>query len=452
MPQALPLMPQLASLDGRSVDSRPRPTESNGRAEHRQAFHRMLDRISRPDAAPDAPRDDVKEAVKDPLTDPAGDEPQERAADIDGGSARNERDPEATSAAADADPVAPDAVAALEVSVVVSAQSSPASPDAKPLAQPLIPADMAPLAATIVVEAALSGLPQAAADPARAAIAAAAAMAEQDAATVLPATAEDGKVDGSAAVPLPSPSAAMVQPNSRDAAAKATAAVAQDSFAAAAFQLDQQAEQAASESAVSTVQLRQDAKTKGGSAAGLADLAAPAAARDERAGDPLAVAFSPDSPKSAVALYNRVAEASRPAVETAAPADQVSMRLLHAVAEGKRAIQVHLHPAELGAIDVKMQWQDNKLTAQFVVDRPETLQLLQRDLPALERSLGQAGVNVDSGSLQFSLRQQQGQNQGQSGGQGFAPARSAGVGRAFPEAIQDQLGQVLREGILSIRV
>jgi len=111
-----------------------------------------------------------------------------------------------------------------------------------------------------------------------------------------------------------------------------------------------------------------------------------------------------------------------------------------------------VHPAELGSIDVKQQWQGDKLTAQFTVDRPETLQILQREVPALERSLGQAGVNVDSGSLSFSLRQQQGNGKGN--GEGFnQAAANAGLGDdGEPGAGDAPLGQVIRDGILSIRV
>jgi flagellar hook-length control protein FliK len=179
-------------------------------------------------------------------------------------------------------------------------------------------------------------------------------------------------------------------------------------------------------------------------------------AREERgparAGDAPVVAFAGiDTPRSAAALYHQAAEAAaRPGAETPTPVEQVSVRLLHAAAEGKRAIQVHLHPSELGAVDVKLQWQGDRLTAQFLVDRPETLQLLQREVPALERSLGQAGVNVDSGSLQFSLRQHQ--EQGRDGAAAFATAR-AGIADAADTATSDEpLGQVVREGLLSIRV
>jgi flagellar hook-length control protein FliK len=194
----------------------------------------------------------------------------------------------------------------------------------------------------------------------------------------------------------------------------------------------------------------------------LADPLTAAAARDDKAAktaeQPFGALLAVDTPRSAAAQYHKVAETARTAAaaaDTPSPADQVSIRLLHAVAEGKRTIQMHLHPAELGTIDVKMQWQGDRLTAQFQVDRPETLVLLQRDVPALERTLNQAGVNVDSGSLSFSLRQQAGN--GQNNGNNGQPFDTSAAGNAFGDSVDlplgdEPLGQVIRDGILSIRV
>lgn len=52
------------------------------------------------------------------------------------------------------------------------------------------------------------------------------------------------------------------------------------------------------------------------------------------------------------------------------------------------------------------------------VERPETLELLQRDARGLERALQDAGLRTDSGSLNFNLR---GDGQ-QSANNEFAPA------------------------------
>ena len=49
-----------------------------------------------------------------------------------------------------------------------------------------------------------------------------------------------------------------------------------------------------------------------------------------------------------------------------------------------------------------------------MVDRADTLDLLRRDAPALERALQSAGLTTGDGALQFSLRDQSfaGRNQG----------------------------------------
>ena len=57
------------------------------------------------------------------------------------------------------------------------------------------------------------------------------------------------------------------------------------------------------------------------------------------------------------------------------------------------------------------------MQARIVVDRSETLHLLQRDSRGLEQALNQAGLSTDGDSLNFSLRQQDREN-GQAGADG----------------------------------
>jgi flagellar hook-length control protein FliK len=74
--------------------------------------------------------------------------------------------------------------------------------------------------------------------------------------------------------------------------------------------------------------------------------------------------------------------------------------------DGAREFQIRLDPAELGRVDVKLTIaEDGRVSASLVVDRVETLAMLQRDARTLERAFDQAGLNADSGSLSFSLRQ-----------------------------------------------
>ncbi len=77
--------------------------------------------------------------------------------------------------------------------------------------------------------------------------------------------------------------------------------------------------------------------------------------------------------------------------------------------KGAREFTIHLHPAELGKVDVKMEINDKgEIKAHLRVERPETLAMLQRDSSALNRSLEQAGFKPSSDSLQFSLHQDNG--------------------------------------------
>jgi len=103
---------------------------------------------------------------------------------------------------------------------------------------------------------------------------------------------------------------------------------------------------------------------------------------------------------------------SRPA-PTANPAEQIAVQVRRAQVAGQEQINIKLHPAELGRIEVKLESNnDGTLRAVISAERSETLDLLQRDARGLERALQDAGVKTDSGSLSFNLRGQ-GQNQGQ---------------------------------------
>ena len=85
--------------------------------------------------------------------------------------------------------------------------------------------------------------------------------------------------------------------------------------------------------------------------------------------------------------------------------EQVAVQISRAVQQGADRITVNLKPASLGLISVDLEvGPDNRLIAVVSVDRPETLDLMQRDARALERALNDAGLKTDSGSLSFNLR------------------------------------------------
>jgi flagellar hook-length control protein FliK len=92
------------------------------------------------------------------------------------------------------------------------------------------------------------------------------------------------------------------------------------------------------------------------------------------------------------------------------PGEQVAVHLATRSSSGDSHITVQLKPVELGTVDVRIETrQDGDLSVHMRVERPETLELLQRDARQLERALNEAGIKADSSSLSFSLRQDQGQ-------------------------------------------
>lgn len=146
----------------------------------------------------------------------------------------------------------------------------------------------------------------------------------------------------------------------------------------------------------------------------------------------------------------RVEAPDKPAADKAAgPAEQISLRLVQAVHQGKSTLHVHLQPSELGAIDIRLNWHGDRLNAAFIVERPETLLTLKQEVQVLERALGQAGVNV--GDLAYSMRQQR-----QSGDEPNAASRPAMAETqpALDSAIapMPETGLFIRDGVVVLRV
>jgi flagellar hook-length control protein FliK len=85
-----------------------------------------------------------------------------------------------------------------------------------------------------------------------------------------------------------------------------------------------------------------------------------------------------------------------------------SMRIERVVRHDADRLTVVLDPPELGSLEVSLTTRPgHEPRAIILVERVETLDLLQRDLPTLERALANAGVSTGSGGLQLELRQEQ---------------------------------------------
>jgi flagellar hook-length control protein FliK len=81
------------------------------------------------------------------------------------------------------------------------------------------------------------------------------------------------------------------------------------------------------------------------------------------------------------------------------------------VSKKDNVIDLRLEPAQLGKVQIKLDFSDGKTNIMVIADRQDTLNLLQRDTRALEKILTDNGMNVDSSSLSFDLRGQQQQQQ-----------------------------------------
>lgn len=114
------------------------------------------------------------------------------------------------------------------------------------------------------------------------------------------------------------------------------------------------------------------------------------------------------------AQTRQVAEAAR-----AVPLDQVAVEIATRASKGERRFDIRLDPPELGRIEVKLEI-DSKgnTTTKLIVERAETLDMLQRDARGLEKALQNAGLKLDAGGMQFSLQQDA---QTQQGHQNHAP-------------------------------
>ena len=99
----------------------------------------------------------------------------------------------------------------------------------------------------------------------------------------------------------------------------------------------------------------------------------------------------------------------------AVPIEGVAVEIAAKASEGMNTFEIRLDPPELGRIHVRLEVDRNgELTSRVVADRQDTLDLLRREAPQLERALNDAGLRTSNNGLQFSLRDQgQGQQQQQ---------------------------------------
>lgn len=96
--------------------------------------------------------------------------------------------------------------------------------------------------------------------------------------------------------------------------------------------------------------------------------------------------------------------------------DQVKVNITKSAVRGIDKIEIQLKPEDLGNIEVKMQIKDGKLHAHIISSRPDTMDILQKDIQTLEKAFQDAGFQTDDSSLSFSFRGEQEASQNQDSG------------------------------------
>ena len=116
---------------------------------------------------------------------------------------------------------------------------------------------------------------------------------------------------------------------------------------------------------------------------------------------------------------------------------------------GRNRFEIRLDPPELGRIEVKLDvHRDGRIASHIVVDRADTLDLLRSDASALQRALQDAGLKTTDNGLQFSLRDQGGEQQ-QPPSPAVQPVTDD-AGPAMPDPAPLRL--FVRDGGIDIRV
>jgi hypothetical protein len=92
---------------------------------------------------------------------------------------------------------------------------------------------------------------------------------------------------------------------------------------------------------------------------------------------------------------------------------QVMVTIQNKMNAGNTHMSLNLTPVELGRVDIRLTIsREGNTSAVIIVDRPETLNLLQKDSVHLERALQHAGLNTSQENMSFSLREQRHAHQG----------------------------------------
>ena len=112
---------------------------------------------------------------------------------------------------------------------------------------------------------------------------------------------------------------------------------------------------------------------------------------------------------SQLSSTNKIQSPQQPKLPSSPTAtQQVSIQIQKALANGLNKVNIKLHPAQLGRVEVRLDIApEGQLTASITAEKPETLDLLQKDIRGLVKALQDSGLNTNSNSFNFALRKDQ---------------------------------------------
>ncbi|MGD9868432.1 MAG: flagellar hook-length control protein FliK [Hyphomicrobiales bacterium] len=122
------------------------------------------------------------------------------------------------------------------------------------------------------------------------------------------------------------------------------------------------------------------------------------------------------------------------------PLNGIAVHIAQQAQTGARRFDIRLDPPELGRIEVRLEVnREGHVHTHLVVERSETLDLLQRDARQLERALQDAGLDTSQGGMKFSLKEH-GAGQQDARDNGFGNSSGAG-GEPAAESAEEPVWQ-----------
>ena len=156
----------------------------------------------------------------------------------------------------------------------------------------------------------------------------------------------------------------------------------------------------------------------------------------------LALQTQTASGPSAAAITNSTAPSpSNQSAAASVPIAEVAVTIAIQAQSGKNQFEIRLDPPELGRIDVQLNVDSRgTVSSRLIIERPDTLNLLVRDAPQLQRALQDAGLNT-TGGMEFSLA-----DRGFANRNGFAQQNEFALPRANGGAAGDTVPIVALQG------